>query len=255
MTFAPCAVIPVYNHHASLPRVVAALRAHGLPVILVDDGSDAPTRAVLETQAALDGVTCRHLSANQGKGAAVMAGLQLAQAQGFTHALQVDADGQHDLADAPRLLALAKAHPDGLVSGRPCYDASVPAVRFYGRYLTHALVWLETLSLTLRDSMCGFRVYPLAASLALARRVAIGARMDFDTDIMVRLYWAGTDSVFLPTHVHYPEDGISHFRMGADNARMAWLHVRLVAGMLMRAPRLVARSRARRKPAARKVED
>lgn len=239
----PCAVIPVYNHHASLPAVVAALRTHALEVILVDDGSDATTRAVLDELALGEGVECMRLESNQGKGAAVMAGIARAGERGFSHALQVDADGQHELADVPALLELARRHPDRLVSGCPQYDDSVPAVRFYGRYLTHALVWLETLSLSLRDSMCGYRVYPVVPSLALAQRVRIGARMDFDTDIMVRLYWSGTDSVFLPTRVRYPEDGISHFRMLRDNARMAWLHVRLVAGMLLRIPSLLRRSR------------
>ncbi|HEV2109907.1 MAG TPA: glycosyltransferase family 2 protein, partial [Gammaproteobacteria bacterium] len=169
--------------------------------------------------------------------------MERARERGFSHALQIDADGQHETADVPAMLALAAQHPYRLISGVPQYDASVPAVRFYGRYLTHGLVWLHTLSLSLKDSMCGFRVYPLEQSLALARLVPIGRRMDFDTDIMVRLYWAGTGSLFLPTRVRYPEDGISHFRMLRDNARMAWLHLRLFCGMLPRAPGLIRRGR------------
>jgi len=239
MNFRPCALIPVYNHHASLPRIVAALSAAGLPVILVDDGSDRVTKAAL---AALSGVEVLTQAQNQGKGAAVMTGLAHADERGYSHALQVDADGQHDLGDVPALLRLAEQHPQHLISGTPKYDASVPKARFYGRYLTHGLVWFETLSLTLKDSMCGFRVYPVAPCLALAKRARIGARMDFDTDIMVRLYWAGTESLFLPTRVRYPEDGISHFRMLRDNARMAWLHVRLGFGMLPRAPGLIRRN-------------
>lgn len=247
MSIHACAVVPVYNHRQRLPDVVTALRGHGLPVLLVNDGSDAATCAVLEKLVAIEGVDCLHMPRNGGKGRAVMAGIAWAGEAGYSHALQVDADGQHDLADVPRMLELARQQPDHLVSGRPRYDHSVPAVRFYGRYLTHGLVWLDTWSLSLRDSMCGFRVYPVAASLALARRVRIGARMDFDTDIMTRLYWAGTESLFVATRVHYPEDGVSHFRMGADNLRMVWLHLRLLAGMLPRAPGLIRRSLARRR--------
>jgi glycosyltransferase involved in cell wall biosynthesis len=243
MTFKPCAVVPVYNHHACLDAVVSALREHGLPVILVDDGSDQVTRTALDAQGARCGVECLHLPANRGKGVAVMTGIARAGAEGFTHALQVDADGQHDLADVPRLLGAAAAQPGCLVSGCPRYDESVPPVRFYGRYLSHAMVWVETLSLSMRDSMCGFRVYPIAPSLAVARRVTIGRRMDFDTDIMVRLYWAGAPTVFVPTRVRYPQGGISHFRMFADNVRMTWLHTRLFAGMLSRAPGLLWRRR------------
>lgn len=241
MSFTPCAVIPVYNHHSALPRIVAALQAQGLPVILVDDGSDAATQGVLKALAAPD-VEVLTQPENRGKGAAMLAGFARAGERGFSHALQVDADGQHDIADAAALLRLAAEHPHQLVSGAPQYDASVPKARFYGRYLTHGLVWFETLSFTLTDSMCGFRVYPLSETLALSKRVRIGARMDFDTDIMVRLYWAGTECLFLPTKVSYPEDGLSHFRMVKDNARMAWLHVRLGFGMLPRLPWLLGRS-------------
>ena len=241
-------MIPVYNHHGSLRRIATALCEDGLPVILVDDGSDAPTKAVLSALAAGDaGIECLTLPENGGKGAAVLAGFARAAERGFTHALQIDADGQHDLADVPAMLALAETHPDHLVSGVPLYDDSVPAARFYGRYLTHGLIWLDTLSLRLKDSMCGFRVYPLAQSLALAERVRIGRRMDFDTDIMTRLYWSGTESLFLPTKVRYPEDGISHFRMFADNGRMAWLHLRLFLGMLPRAPKLIYHNLSRRR--------
>lgn len=244
MNFRPCAVIPVYNHHTALPRLVDALRHIGLPVILVDDGSDAVTKAAL---AALRDVEVLTQPENRGKGAAVLAGIALAGERGYSHALQVDADGQHDIGDAAALLKLAQEHPHHLVSGTPRYDASVPKLRFYGRYLTHGLVWFETLSLTLTDSMCGFRVYPVAETLALARRVRIGTRMDFDTDIMVRLYWAGTECLFLPTQVRYPEDGLSHFRMFKDNARMTWLHVRLGFGMVPRAAGLIRRNLARRR--------
>ncbi|MBU6420836.1 MAG: glycosyltransferase family 2 protein [Gammaproteobacteria bacterium] len=248
MSFKACAVIPVFNHHTSLEAIVVALLANRLPVILVDDGSDAKTKQVLADLAARNPqVECLTLARNRGKGVAAMTGMVRAGERGFTHALHVDADGQHNLADIPALLALARQNPQQLISGLPRYDASVPRVRYYGRYLTHALVWLHSLSFTLRDSMCGFRVYPVAPSLALAAQVRIGARMDFDTDIMTRLYWAGTESLFLPTRVRYPADGLSHFRMLRDNLRMAWLHLRLFLGMLPRAPGLLRRNRARRR--------
>jgi glycosyltransferase involved in cell wall biosynthesis len=251
VSFDACAVIPVFDHHADLPPIVAALRAGALPVILVDDGSAAATRQALQALAAADpGVECLTFAENRGKGAAVMAGIARAGERGFSHALQIDADGQHELADVPAMLALAREHPRHLISGAPRYDASVPAARFYGRYLTHGLVWIHTLSFSLEDSMCGFRVYPVEPSLALARRVRIGRRMDFDTDIMTRLYWDGTESLFLPTRVRYPEGGRSHFRMVRDNARMAWLHLRLFLGMLPRLPGLLQRSLKRQRERA-----
>jgi predicted LPLAT superfamily acyltransferase len=239
MNFRPCAVVPVYNHHLALPRIVDALRAAQLPVILVDDGSDAVTKSALAALAAPD-VEVLTLPQNGGKGVAVLAGLARAGKEGYSHALQVDADGQHDLADIGAMLKLAEEHPQHLISGTPKYDASVPRIRFYGRYLTHLLVWIVTLSFALRDSMCGFRVYPIESTLKL--RSQIGSHMDFDTDAMVRLYWAGTESLFLPTKVRYPEDGVSHYRMLRDNLRMLSLHLRLELGMLPRIPMLIARN-------------
>jgi glycosyltransferase involved in cell wall biosynthesis len=243
--FAPCALVPIYNHGATIARTVHALRAHGLPVLVVDDGSDAPTRAVLDALAQeLPGaMRLLRLPRNQGKGRALAAGLRAAHAAGYSHALQIDADGQHDTADAPRFLAAARARPDALVCGAPVYDASVPRGRLYGRYVTHACVWLETLSLDIRDSMCGYRLYPLDATCAEIERRPPPARMDFDTEIAVRLHWRGVPVVNLPTRVTYPENGLSHFRMLRDNLRISAMHTRLLLGMLPRAPRLLRRRR------------
>ncbi len=248
MNFKACAVIPVYNQHACLVQIAARLRACDLACIFVDDGSDATTKTVLSNLACSGaGMECLTLPGNQGKGAAVLAGLERAAQRGYSHALQVDADGQHDLDDVPALLRLAEAHFEKLISGLPVFDNSAPRVRFYGRYLTHILVWIETLSLRLRDSMCGFRVYPLAATLALAHSVKLGRRMQFDSEVMVRLDWRGVESVFLPTRVRYPADGVSHFRYFTDNLHMVWMHLRLFLGMLPRIPMLLRRKFARRR--------
>ena len=238
--FSPCLIIPCYNHGATMADVVSRLQPFELPCIVVDDGSESATAQELERlAAATPWLTLHRLARNQGKGAAVMAALTLASSQGFSHALQVDADGQHHLADVPRLLAEAQQHPDCLISGRPVYDDSVPKARLYGRYITHVWVWIETLSLSLKDSMCGFRVYPLAPTLQLMSERALGERMDFDIEIMVRLYWQGTHSRFIPTKVIYPPDGLSHFDTLKDNLRISLMHSRLFFGMLPRIPQLL----------------
>ena len=240
--FKPCVVIPCYNHGATMAAVLARLAPFNLPLLIVDDGSDKTTQALLETLVC-DGVTLLRLEKNSGKGAAVKYGLEAAAAQGYSHALQVDADGQHQIEDCPKLLAAAAAWPESLISGQPVYDDSVPKSRLYGRYATHVWVWIETLSLSLKDSMCGFRVYPLAATLKLMRQRSIGKRMDFDSEIMVRLYWAGTPSRFIRTRVTYPQNGLSHFDALHDNLRISWMHTRLFFGMLPRIPSLLARKR------------
>lgn len=238
--FRPCIIIPCFNHGATMADVIARIQPCKLACIVVDDGSEAETANELKRLAAANTwLTLETFPTNRGKGAAVIHALQTAAQQGFSHALQVDADGQHQLADIPKLLEKAKKYPDYLISGRPVYDKSVPKARLYGRYVTHVWVWIETLSLELKDSMCGFRVYPLVPSLALLGQHAIGERMDFDTEIMVRLYWQGTRSRFIPTRVIYPPDGLSHFDALKDNLRISWMHTRLFIGMLPRIPKLL----------------
>lgn len=242
--FRPCVVIPCYNHGAAMAGVLARLQPFSLPCFLVDDGSGPQTAGQLDALVArYANVTLVRLPVNGGKGKAVIAGLQAARRAGFSHAVQLDADGQHRVEDIPRFIAQARTLPGTLISGQPDYDDSVPKARLYGRYVTHVWVWIETLSLSLKDSMCGFRVYPLAETLAEIERHPPGEGMDFDTEIMVRLYWAGVDSHFLRTRVIYPHDGLSHFDALRDNLRISWMHTRLFFGMLPRIPALLARRR------------
>ncbi|AJP59735.2 acyltransferase [Pandoraea vervacti] len=241
--FSPCVLIPVYNHPAHIGGIVEALIGLGLAVLLVDDGSEAHTRAVLEDIRAKHGafVTLERLPGNLGKGGAVSHGLRRAHALGFSHALQVDADGQHNLADVTAFLDDARQRPEAVICGTPHYDASVPKGRLYGRYITHFWVWIETLSFEIVDSMCGFRVYPLAATAALLARHQPPSRMAFDTDILVRLYWQGVPIHNRRTRVVYPKDGVSHFQMFRDNVGISLMHTRLVCGMIARAPALLRR--------------
>jgi glycosyltransferase involved in cell wall biosynthesis len=241
--FDPVAVIPVYNHPATIGAVVQQVRSRGLRCILVDDGSSADCAAVLDALVAAHPGTLGlvRLPFNQGKGAAMVAGFRAAAERGHTHVLQVDADGQHDCADIPAFLAKARANPEAVVAGCPVWDDSVPRGRLYGRYATHIWVWINTLSFDIRDSMCGFRLYPLASLVPLLDEVRIGRRMDFDSDVIVRLHWRGVPVLNQPTRVTYPQDGISHFRMWRDNVLISAMHARLFLGMLWRSPLLLWR--------------
>lgn len=239
----PVAVIPCYNHPATIGLMVNAVHAHGLVAVVVDDGSNAETAHTLDALAAQHGARMQlvRLAQNQGKGGAMMAGLRAACAAGYSHALQIDADGQHDVADIPQFLAQSLAHPDTVICGEPCYDASVPKGRLYGRYATHIWVWINTLSLDICDSMCGFRVYPLAPVVQLINQAKIGKRMDFDPELLVRLHWRGVPLLFVPTKVSYPLDGVSHFKLLWDNLLISGMHTRLFFGMLLRSPVLLWR--------------
>ena len=241
-TFRPCFLIPCYNHGKTVPAVVKSLLSFGYPMLIVDDGSNVETKQILADVAATnDDITLITLAENQGKGGAVIAGIEVAYQQSFSHAIQIDADGQHDLEALPKLIKESETHPTALISGQPVYDESVPKSRLYGRYVTHVWVWIETLSFAIKDSMCGFRSYPIGPTIGVLERVVIGRRMDFDTEIMVRMYWNETDVRFVNTRVIYPEDGISHFDALWDNVKISWMHTKLVFGMLPRIPSLLRR--------------
>jgi glycosyltransferase involved in cell wall biosynthesis len=245
--FRPCIVIPFYRHEHAIAALVARLRPFGLPTYLVDDGSGEQSRSILDALAMGESAWLRLLrhAHNTGKGAAVRTGFEAAIADGHTHAVQIDADGQHETSDIPRLLEVARADPAALITGEPRFDSNIPRARLYGRSFSNALVWIHTLSRSIPDAMCGFRVYPLATSLEVWRTETVGDRMDFDTEIMVRMYWRGSAVIGVPTPVRYPSDGVSHFAYWSDNLRITRMHFRLLAGMLRRMPRLLRRGASR----------
>lgn len=237
--FKPCAIIPVFNHQHKIAQVLLGLHQHGLPCIVIDDGSHPACAQVLDDLArAHSWIDLVRLEKNSGKGAAVCSGLALAQRQNYSHALQVDADGQHDLGDVPKFLSEAQQYPAAVISGWRSYD-EMPPGRRSGRKLTDFWVCINTLSHTIKDSMCGYRLYPLAATMTLVANHKVGARMDFDTDILVRLYWQGLGVKNLPTRILYHDDVPSHFNIVRDNIRISWMHTRLFFGMLLRVPRLL----------------
>lgn len=240
--FNPCLLIPVYNHEEPLPKIVERLASYQLPCILVDDGSRESCAEVIRGLASqYSWVQGIRLEANRGKGGAVKAGILHARNLGFSHALQIDADGQHDLDDLGKFLAAGRENPSAAVIGQPIFDESIPKLRYYARYLTHVWVYINTLSLQIRDAMCGYRLYPLDACARLIQSIDLEERMAFDVEILVRLYWLGLPMVSIPTRVGYPQDGVSHFRGWEDNLRISLTHARLFFGMLVRLPRLLAR--------------
>lgn len=229
--FEPLVFVPIFNHFrefsAFAPRLIAAVPA-GTPILLVDDGSRAEdAAAIAEFCRSRNFALLRH-ETNRGKGAAMKTALVHAAQNGFSHALQIDADGQHDAGDIPRFLAAARAEPLAIINGAPIYDASAPRSRTLGRKITNFWVALETRSRAIADAMCGFRVYPvaeLAARGVLERLNCAG--MEGDIESIVRAFRAGIPVKNLSTKVVYPSGGTSHFRMFSDNLRLSRLHARL----------------------------
>ncbi len=243
ISFKAAILIPVYNHEKAVVTTLAQVMSHSLPILLVDDGSDITCQRALEQLQSQHSanVSLVRLEENGGKGAAVKQGLAELQRQGYSHAIQIDADGQHDTNDLPKFLSMGQQFPSALISGCPEYDDSVPKLRYYSRYLTSIWVWINTLSFEINDSMCGFRVYPLAEVVSILEQEKCGDRMDFDIEIMVRWLWRGGSIKGIATRVHYPVDGVSHFNAFNDNVLISWMHTRLFFGMLFRLPSLLKR--------------
>lgn len=233
--FRPCALVPTYDNPRTIRAVVERIRAHLPDVLVVDDGS-APDGRDAVTAIGRDGLASVHRrEKNGGKGAAMKDGFRIALGMGFTHAVQLDGDGQHDESHIPAFLKVARTQPEALVLGQPVFDASAPTIRKRARLISRFWTDIETGGRVIADPLCGYRVYPLEAVNRVGR---VGDRMEFDIEVAVRLVWLGCPVVNIPTRVRYLtplEGGVSHFRMVRDNLRISWCHTRLCAGALGRA--------------------
>ena len=245
-------LVPSYNSGPLLVETVEAALAHWRPVWVVIDGStDGSERPILAMARERPGVRVIVRERNGGKGAAVLTGAQQALADGFTHALVMDADGQHPADRIGPFMRASEESPASLVLGRPIFGPEAPLVRLKGRQLSIAMVRLESLGGGIDDPLFGFRVYPLAPLVREMVRTRFARGYDFDPELAVRLFWAGTPTINIPATCRYrakDEGGISHFRYVRDNVRMVWLHARLLTQLaLWRWPA------ARRAQRARKV--
>jgi hypothetical protein len=181
----------------------------------------------------------------------VLHGLQAAQVAGFTHALTMDADGQHPAALIPAFMQASMRRPEAMILGKPVFDASAPLLRVRGRRISNWWTDLETLGAGIDDSLYGFRVYPIAPLVDVMRRQRWMRRFDFDTEAVVRLAWRGVVPVNIAAPVKYltaSEGGVSHFRYGRDNVLLTWMHTRLLLGFVLRLPLLLSRRAAGRPP-------
>ena len=238
-------LIPSYNTGRQVYATVRAARAVWPVVWVVVDGSTDGTAQGLQALAALDpGLRVWVLAKNAGKGAAVLHGMQQAAAAGYTHVLTMDSDGQHPADLIPAFMQASLSRPDAMILGRPVFDASAPLLRVRGRRVSNGWTNLETLGAGVADSLYGFRVYPVAALVAVMQRQPWMRRFDFDTEAVVRLAWAHVKPINLDAPVKYlraDEGGVSHFRYGRDNLLLSWMHTRLMLEFVLRLPVLVWR--------------
>ncbi len=231
-------VIPCYNPKGALAATVKAALAQWKSVWVVDDGgTDGSTQEVERMVHSEPGLRVLRRPINGGKGAAVLSAALVARAEGFTHILVLDADGQHPADRIPEFMRCSQEAPSSLVAGVPVFGREAPKLRLYGRKLSIAMVWFELGGSVLRDPLFGFRVYPVKPLIAAMDATCWARRYDFDPEVAVRMAWAGTPVVNVPAECRYfkrEQGGISHFHYLRDNLRMVALHVRLVTGLILR---------------------
>ena len=246
-------LIPTYNTGARLTATVREALAQWQPVwVIVDGSTDGSVVEMVALTATEPGLRVIELPRNGGKGAAVLAGAQAALAAGFTHALVMDADGQHPADRIGDFMQASQADPAALMLGRPVFGPEAPAVRLQGRKLSVGLVRFEIGGEGIDDPLFGFRVYPLEPLVRAMRGTPGARRYDFDPEVAVRMFWAGTPTRNVPAACRYltrEQGGVSHFHYVRDNVRMVWLHTRLIAELLLW--RWLAVGRVRRKLRAR----
>ena len=221
-------VIPVYNHGPQVAAVIAAARPLGLPIFVVDDGSTDTTAAVLAAQ---EGVVVLRNPENRGKGAALLTGFAAA-APTCDWALTIDADGQHDPADAQALLSVARQGARVIVVGnrQGMVGGHVPWTSRFGRGFSNFWVWVSG-GPWIADSQSGFRLYPLPETLELG---VAARRYQFEVEVLVRARRRGIATIEVPVSVVYQPRGVrvSHFRPWRDFFRNSVTFCRLICNRL-----------------------
>jgi len=241
-------LIPSYNAGPKALETVSEALEFWAPVWVVVDGSDDGSGEALEALAKTEeNLHVFRLARNKGKGTAILHGFDEAEAQGYTHILCMDSDGQHPANMIPEYMSVSMAMPEKMVLGTPIFDDKAPRIRVNGRKLSNFWVNVETLWDGIADSLFGMRVYPIAPLVRIMENINWARRYDFDAEIAVRLSWRGVRPVNIPTPVKYltaDEGGVSHFKYGRDNVLITWMHFRLfVLQWWFRWPGLMIRRR------------
>lgn len=218
-------LVPFYNHPQNIKALITALKTYELPVVVVDDGSDEASKQILAELERTEGILLLTRAQNGGKGIAMKDGFKFASERGFSHVLQIDADFQHDAALIGEFLRQSEAHPQSIVCANPIYGDDAPKSRVHGRKITNFWVAINTLSLGIKDAMCGFRVYPLE-QLKKAAAKSKTNRMEFDIEILVNAARQGVDMRWIDTCVRYEKGGVSHFKILRDNALISLMHAK-----------------------------
>ncbi len=223
--FNPIVLIPFYNHFIQFKEFLPKILIYKIPILVVDDGSQEEESKDLKNLCDENKIFYFHLDKNSGKGGAVLRGFKISREKGFSHVLQIDADGQHDSKDIEKFLMISKENQNAIINGVPHCDELQPKERNFGHKFANFWVILETHSFDIKDVMCGFRVYPLKYIETIPKIYFL--RMGFDIEIIVKAYWKKILIINVDTKVSYNGKQVSHFHLVKDNIKLSFLHAYL----------------------------
>ena len=216
-----CVLIPTYNNHKTLRRVIDGVLEYTSQIVIVNDGSTDSTASILEDYAELVQL---HVATNKGKGNALQLGFKKAAGLGYDFALTIDSDGQHFPEDIPTFLNALQAEQDKnvlFIGARNMSQSDVPGKSSFGNKFSNFWFWFET-GIKLQDTQCGYRLYPLKEINQLR---LITPKFEFEIEVIVKAAWSGTRVKNLPIKITYDEvERVSHFRTVPDFARISVLN-------------------------------
>ncbi len=217
----PIVIIPLFNHAQTIAEVLSAIAVHTLPILVVDDGSSDDGAARAEqwfASTGAEGAVVR-MPRNRGKAAALLVGFEAARKREATHALTVDADGQHDASRIPEFLGHLASLPERadrllVLGNRRPLPRRYPLARLTGRTLS-GLAIRAACGVSVGDAACGMRLYPLGLVAASHCR---SGRYAWEEEAVTRLAWAGADvrEVTIPVIYRDKVTAPSHYRFGRD---------------------------------------
>lgn len=220
-----CVLIPTYNNHATLKRVIDGVLAYTQDVIIVNDGSIDTTSNILQAYQQLNII---HLPENKGKGNALRVGFKKALSLGYDYVITIDSDGQHYPDDLPVFLNSLDTSENKnllLIGSRNMDQEGVPGKSSFGNKFSNFWFWFET-GIKLKDTQSGYRLYPLKS---LEKLKFFTTKFEFEIEVIVKAAWADVEVKNIPVKVKYdPNERVSHFRPFRDFTRISILNTYLV---------------------------
>lgn len=210
-------VVPTYNERESLAGVVARIRA-AVPdqhILIVDDNSPDGTGELADSLAD-DHVAVLHRAGKDGLGRAYLAGFDRAIRDGYAYVAEIDADGSHDPAELPAMLALARDRADLVIGSRWIRGGAVRNWPWLRRAISRAGNTYSRIVLRSRinDITAGFRVFRTSALQTLQLDTVASQGYCFQVELAWRLERSGAVVVEHPITFVEREHGRSKMHLG-----------------------------------------